>query len=223
MSSYFHSASQSCPILSANCRYNLRLFRLFRGDSSGMDKSSSAKCLLYSDVVKGEPSPTGRGRRSRDEKGNQGVGDIRFTNILQLFSIYFFFSITLLYHFFLYFFYPRHLPTPTHTTHTLDPRPTTFSYTQHTVCAGESRALQTNWSNSLCNDVAGSRDLFSRYQCGFCHQGRKYPTQSANTFLTDSIRRHMDVRVRFFWKTQIRISESKHGFLVFLGKSKNGS
>ena len=30
--------SQSCPILSANCRYNLRLFRLFHGDSSGMDK-----------------------------------------------------------------------------------------------------------------------------------------------------------------------------------------
>ena len=137
MSSYFYSASQSCPILSANCRYNLRLFRLFRGDSSGMDKSSSAKCLLYSDVVKGEPSPTGRGRRSRDD---QGVGDIRFTNILQLFSIYFFFSITLLYHFFLYFFYPRHLPTPTPTPTTHDPRPlpttsthdsrpTTFSYT----------------------------------------------------------------------------------------------
>ena len=52
---------------------------------------------------------------------NQGVEDIRFTNILQLFSIYFFFSITLLYHFFLYFFYPRHLPTPT--THDLYPRP----------------------------------------------------------------------------------------------------
>ena len=124
MSSYFYSASQSCPILSANCRYNLRLFRLFRGDSSGMDKSSSAKCLLYSDVMKGEPSPTGRGRRSRDEKGNQGVEDIRFTNILQLFSIDFFFSITLLYHFFLYFFYPRpttHDPRPT----THDPRPTT--------------------------------------------------------------------------------------------------
>ena len=61
-----------------------------------MDKSSSSKCLLYSDVVKEEPSPTGRGRRrSRDEKGNQGVGDFRFTNILQLFSIYLFFSITL--------------------------------------------------------------------------------------------------------------------------------
>ena len=77
-----------------------------------MDKSSSAKCLLYSDVVKGEPSPTRRVRRSRDGKGNQGVGDIRFTNILQLFSIYFFFLITLLYHIFSILFLP---PTFTHT------------------------------------------------------------------------------------------------------------
>ena len=38
--------------------YNLRLFRLFSGDSSSMDKYSSATYLLYSDVVKGEPSPT---------------------------------------------------------------------------------------------------------------------------------------------------------------------
>ena len=51
MSSYFHSASQSCSILSANCRYDLRLFRLLRGNSSGIDKYSSAKCLLYSDIV----------------------------------------------------------------------------------------------------------------------------------------------------------------------------
>ena len=163
MSSYFHSASQSCPILSANCRYNLRLFRLFRGDSSGMDKSSSAKCLLYSDVVKqlrpqgfslknwvGRPthfwgkSPgdevgcergakshvakkiSGRGRRrSRDEKGNHGVGDFRFTNISQLFSIYFFFNYFTLSYFFLYFFNPWHLPTPTPTTYDLYPLPTT--------------------------------------------------------------------------------------------------
>ena len=82
----------------------------------------------------------------------------------------------------------------------------------HTVCAGESRALQTNWSNSLCIDVTDSRDLFPRYQCGFRRQGRKYSTQSAITFLTDSIRRDMDVRVRFFWKIQIRIPESKSGF-----------
>ena len=87
-----------------------------------MDKSSStAKWLLYGDVVKGEPSPTGRGRRSRDEKGNQGVGDILFTNILHLFSIYFFFSITLLRSpyfitYFVYFFYPHPRPT------THDPR-----------------------------------------------------------------------------------------------------
>ena len=73
---------------------------------------------------------------------------------------------------------------------------------QHTVCARESRALQTNWSNSLCIDVAGSRDLFSRYQCGFRRQGRKHSTQSAINFLTDSIRRDMDVRVRFFKKSK---------------------
>ena len=132
MSSYFHSATQSCPILPANCRYNLLEFRLFRCCSSSMDKSSSAKCLLYSAVVKGEPSPTRRGGRSRDEKGSQGVGDIRFTNILQLFSIYFFFSITLLYHLFSILFLPTtfththtHDPHPRPTTSTHDPRPTT--------------------------------------------------------------------------------------------------
>ena len=134
MSSHFHSASQSCTILSANCRYNLRLFRLFRGDSSGIDKSSSATCLLYSDVVKGEPRPTQlRKYQEEDQKGNQGVGDFRFINILQL-VLFISFS-----QFFLYVFYPRHLPTPTThdiyphprpTTSTHYPRPTTFSYTQ---------------------------------------------------------------------------------------------
>ena len=123
MSSYFHFANQSCPILSANCRYNLHLFHLFRSDSSGMDKSSSPKCLLYSDVLKGEPSPTGRGRRSRDEKGNQEVGDNRFTNILQLFSIYFFFfnyfTLSLFFYaFFTHDIYPHPHPRPT----THDPR-----------------------------------------------------------------------------------------------------
>ena len=106
-----------------------------------MDKSSStAKWLLYGDVVKGEPSLTGRGRRSRDEKGNQGVGDILFTNILHLFSIYFFFSITLVRSpyfitYFVYFFYPH--PRPTTSTH--DPRPATFSYTHNLVIDGNSK------------------------------------------------------------------------------------
>ena len=130
MSSYFHSASQSCPILPANCRYNLRLFRLFRGDSSGMDKSSSAKCLLYSDVVKGEPSPTGRGRRSSDEKGNQEVGDISFTNILKtffyLFLFFDYFTLSLFFDtFFTHDIYPHPHPRPSPTTHDLYPRPTT--------------------------------------------------------------------------------------------------
>ena len=77
-------------------------------------------------------------KRPWQKKGNQGVGDVRFINILQLVSIYFFFSIILLCHFFSIRFYPRHLPTPTHTTRdphprpttsTHYPRPTTFSYT----------------------------------------------------------------------------------------------
>ena len=33
------------PILSANCTYNLRLFRLCCGDSSGMYKFLSATCM----------------------------------------------------------------------------------------------------------------------------------------------------------------------------------
>ena len=33
------------PILSANCTYNLRLFRLFCCDSSGMYKFPSATCM----------------------------------------------------------------------------------------------------------------------------------------------------------------------------------
>ena len=122
VSRYFHSANKSCPILSANCRYNLRQVRLFLCDSSRMDKSSSATSLLYSDAVKREKKSGRQRRRSRDEKGNQGVGDFRFTNILQLFSIYFFFSITLLYHFSSLFFfihdiYPHPQTRPTPTTH----------------------------------------------------------------------------------------------------------
>ena len=79
-----------------------------------------------------EISARGR-RRSRDEKGNKGVGDFRFINILQLFSIYFFFSISLLYLFFNTFFLPTpttHDPAPRPTTSTHYPRPSTFSYTQ---------------------------------------------------------------------------------------------
>ena len=71
---------------------------------------------------------SGRGpRRSGDEKGNQGVGDFRFINILQIFSIY--------YYYFLSFFSILVLPStfthtgPRPTTSSHYPRPTTFSYT----------------------------------------------------------------------------------------------
>ena len=129
MSSYFHSASQSCPILSANCtfRHILKLFRIFPSDRSGMDKSSSS-CLLYSDVVKVEPSPTWlrkyqeEDRKRSPEKGNQGVGDSR--SITFKIFVLFFISINFLYHFFLYIFHPRHLPTPPTTTHDLYLLPT---------------------------------------------------------------------------------------------------
>ena len=101
----------------------LRLFRLFRGDRSGMmDKSSVFYIFLYiflhiccergvkSNVAK---ELSGRGRTRSSEKGNQGVGDVRFINILQLNFFYLFFLIALLHHFFPYLFYPRNLPTPT--------------------------------------------------------------------------------------------------------------
>ena len=76
---------------------------------------------------------SGRGqRRSREENGKHGVGDFRFIYILQFFSIYFFFSVTLLYQFFfLYFFNPRPLPTPTPTTHDLATLEFMYVYVGH--------------------------------------------------------------------------------------------
>ena len=120
VSSYFHSASPSCPILSANCRYNLRQVRLFRGDSSdfwGMDKSSSATCLLYGKRTKKKPW---RKRQSRSSSRSPSVRDFRFINILQLFSIYFFFELLYVITFFFHTFF---LPTKFTHTHTHDPRP----------------------------------------------------------------------------------------------------
>ena len=61
-----------------------------------MDKSSSATCLLYSDVVKGDPSTTWirnyqeEDEKKRREKGSQGVGYFRFINILKPFYLFIF-------------------------------------------------------------------------------------------------------------------------------------
>ena len=119
------------PILSANCRYNLPLFRLFSGNNSGIIGINLHRQHVFHIVMlwKGAKSHvaqeiSGRGRgRGRDEKGNQGVGDFRFINILQLVSICFFFFYT----FFTHDIYPHPHSRPTTSTHY--PRPTTFSTT----------------------------------------------------------------------------------------------
>ena len=62
-----------------------------------MDKSSSAICVLYNDVVKGDPSPTWL-RKSQEEDNEEAVkraivADFRFINILQPFTSYFVFQL----------------------------------------------------------------------------------------------------------------------------------
>ena len=117
------------PILSANCRYNLRLFRLFSGNNSGNIGINLHRQHVFHIVMlwKRTQVPvaweiSGRGRRrSRDEKGNQGVGDFRFINIWQLFPFLFFFFNYFIVSFF-FFAILFLLTTFTHT-HTHDPRP----------------------------------------------------------------------------------------------------
>ena len=92
---------------------------------------------------------SGRGRRrNRDEKGNQGVGDLRFINISQLFSTYFFFSITSYYIIFSILFLPT---TFTHT-HTHDPRPLHTTYDpQHLATLAKPNQVARASRASKCN------------------------------------------------------------------------
>ena len=79
-----------------------------------MDKSSSAKCLLYSDVVKGEQEEDEEAMTKKASKELEIFVSQIFYNFFLFIS--FFFNYVTFITFFLYFFYPRHLPT-------------TFSYT----------------------------------------------------------------------------------------------
>ena len=122
-------------------QYNLRLFRLFRDDSSGMDKSSSAKCLLYSDVAKGEPSPTETARTRKKQRRKRQSRSWRFSFHEHFTAFFLFISFFQLLYFIIFFYtfftheinphpHPRptpttHDPRPRPTTHTHDPRPTT--------------------------------------------------------------------------------------------------
>ena len=133
MSSYFHSASQSCPLLSANqCTFrHIRHLLYLAAIAQVWINRHRQQVSLYSDVVKGEV-PRGQGKiRKRTTKklclkGNQGVGDFRFIAITIF--LLFFFSITLLYHFFSLLFLPTTF-TRTHT-HTYDPRPLPTTHDQ---------------------------------------------------------------------------------------------
>ena len=106
-------------------QYNLRLFLLFRGDSSGMDTSSSAKCLLYSDVAKGEPSPTGTARMKKKQRWKRQSRSWRFsfdkyfTTFFYLFLLFNYFTLSFFFYTFLtHDIYPHPHPRPTPTTST---------------------------------------------------------------------------------------------------------
>ena len=108
--------SQSCrshTFCKFNCTYNYVCFVYFAAIAQLW------KNLHRQHVMSFIQSWCGRERRrSRDEKGNQGFGDFRLINILQLSSIYFVFSIT----FTLSFFSIHFLSTTFTHTHNHDPR-----------------------------------------------------------------------------------------------------
>ena len=150
----FPFSESELSTLSANCtfRHILRLFRLFRGGRSGMDKSSLATCLVYSDGVKGSQVAkeiSRKGRRGSREKGNQGVGGFRFINILHFF--YFFNSLHFLF-FLLNFFFTHDIcphPRPTPTTHDL--------YPLHLATLGKPWTLEISQECLLCYDQSQQR------------------------------------------------------------------
>ena len=81
---YFHLASQSFRILSANCtfRHILRLFLLFRGDRSGMEKSSWACNMSFIQwcCERGPKSHTWP-RKYQEEKKEVACENIRFSSL----------------------------------------------------------------------------------------------------------------------------------------------
>ena len=89
------------------------MFRLFRGDRSDIDKSSSATCLLYNDGVKEDPSLTLLGKYQEEDE--EEAVKSRVIKGSEIFVFYLFFNYFTL-SFFSILFYPRQ-PRPTPTTH----------------------------------------------------------------------------------------------------------
>ena len=139
---------------------------------------------------------SGRGRRrSRDEKGNQGVGDSLFTkNILQLFSIYFFFQLL----YFIFFFSILFLRTPFTHTHTRDPHPRPTTST-HYPDSSLSLPLLSGARAVMRKRKARERDF--SLPITPCSRRARY----AKTTGDES---GADVHVCFHWRWQLRLSPS---------------
>ena len=111
----FHSASQSCPTLSSIIIIYV-CFVYFAAIAHVWINLYRQNVLQWCC----EMGAKSHRKRTKKKPWHKEVGDFRFTNIyFRTFSIYFFFSITLLYHFFSILFLPT---TFTHT-HTHDPHP----------------------------------------------------------------------------------------------------
>ena len=100
------------------------------------------------------------------ENGNQGVGDFRFINILQLFSV------TLLYHFFSILFFTHHIclhPRPTTSTHyprhltTLVPRLIHHPKTLHLVLTFQFAGWLFKFMKSLQKNFHIVLDVFHHF------------------------------------------------------------
>ena len=136
VSSNFHSASQSCPIPSANCWYVC--FVYFAAIAQVWINLHRQHVFYTVMLWKGSQVPRSLGNiRKRTKKRLWRKSQSRsrrfsFHKHFTTFPTYFFFSITLLYHFFFYTFFTHNIypyPHPRPTTSTHYPRPTTFSYT----------------------------------------------------------------------------------------------
>ena len=109
----FSQSAFSCPLLSAHCTFQHILHPfLFRGNRSGMNNSSSATCLLYSDVVKGKV-PRGQGKIRKRIKKKPCKRQSR-SRRFSFHNFHIFFNYFTFYHFFF-------LPTTFTHIHTHDP------------------------------------------------------------------------------------------------------
>ena len=189
-------ATQNCRSI-ANCTYNLRLFRLFRGNSSSLDKSSSATCNVVYTVV-------ALLRKYHEEAEEEAVTSWRFSfhkYFTTFFRLLFIYCFNYFYFFFFMLFYAdiySHPHRTTPTTKELYPPPKKISdfkktldgqvlstnfdrkpsirYELHRDCAEnnnkedrtkETVSFETQYQPSVCTLKEGSMKKCTRIQCYF--------------------------------------------------------